>query len=110
MVVPWGNTIKPLQLGANNNLPQDSWKNFPKFNGDGKVSADEHITTFFAACNIVNPQHEDVAVRMFVETLIENATDWFQHLPMGCITNWNDMKNCFETHYKSIEDEHTLLT
>lgn len=96
MVVPWGNAISPLQLGANNELPRASRKNFPKFNRDGKVSVDKHIATFFVACSIVNPQHENVAVRMFVETLMENVADWFQHLPTRCITSWIDMKNFFE--------------
>lgn len=75
MAIPWGNAIGPLQLGANNDLPRASQKNFPKFNGDGKISVDEHIAAFFIACSNINPQHEDIAVMIFVEIWVENATD-----------------------------------
>ena len=75
MVVPWGDAIGPLQLAANNDLPKASQKNFPKFNGDGKVSADDNIMAFFSICSIVFPQHEDVVVRLFLETLVESTTD-----------------------------------
>lgn len=77
MVVLEDNVIGPLWLATNNDLPRASRKNFPKFNGDGKVSFDEHITTFFVEYNIVFPQHKDVAVRIIVKTLVENAADWF---------------------------------
>lgn len=40
--------------------------------------------------------NEDVAVGMFVDTLVDNAADWFQDLPIRCITNWDTMKQMFE--------------
>ena len=81
MAQPCGNAIGPLSLGANNDLLRALRKNFPKFNGDGTNSIEQHLSAFHKACGVVNPQHEDVVVRMFVDTLVDNVADWFQDLP-----------------------------
>lgn len=73
MVVPWGNTISPLNLAENYDLPTTSRKNFPRFNGDGTITVEQHLRAFHKACGMVNPHHEDVAVRLFVDTLVDNA-------------------------------------
>ncbi|KAH9326512.1 hypothetical protein KI387_006690, partial [Taxus chinensis] len=84
-------------------------KSFPKFRGDGKVHPDEHIAAFIVACGILGVEHEDVSVRIFVETLQDNVVDWFYHLPVGTITNWNTMTTQFEQRFKPAEDVHALL-
>ena len=56
MAVPWGNAIGPLNLADNHDLPRASRKNFPKFNGDGTVSAEQYLSSFHKACSVVNPQ------------------------------------------------------
>ena len=62
------------------------------------------------ATHILGVVHEDVAVRLFVETLIKSTTDWFYHLDDGSTTNWDTMRMAFETRFKTMEDEHVLLT
>lgn len=110
MVVPWGNAIRPLNLAANHDLPKASRKNFPRFNGDGTVSIEKNMSAFHKACGVVNPQHEDTTVRMFVNTLVDDVVDWFQDLPTSRITRWNDMKQRFEGRYnKRLEDAQVLL-
>jgi hypothetical protein len=46
---------------------------------------------------------------MFIDTLVDDVVDWFQDLPAGCITRWNDMKQRFEERYKSTEDAQVLF-
>lgn len=46
MAIPWGNAIGPLNLIENHDLPKASRKNFPRFNGDGSVSAKQHLSAF----------------------------------------------------------------
>ena len=75
MAQPWGNAIGPLALAANNDLPRASRKNFPRFNGDGTTSAEQHSSAFHKACGVVNPQRKDVAIKMFVDTVVDNAID-----------------------------------
>ena len=110
MATPWATTIGPLALAAYHPLPVGSRKNFPKFSSDGKVTTDKHIKAFFEATHIVGVVHEDVAMRLFVETLIESAIDWFYHLDDGSIIDWNMMRTKFEARFKTTEDGHVLLT
>ena len=77
---------------------------------DGKVTIDEHIKAFFAATHILGVAHEDVSIKLFVETLTESAAEWFYHLDDGSITDWDTMRMAFETRFKTVEDEHGLLT
>ena len=37
---------------------------------------------------------------MFVDTLVDNVFDYFQELHIGCIRNWDTMKQRFEECYK----------
>ena len=85
-------------------------ENFPKFLGDGKVTTDEHIKAFFVATHILDIGHEDVAIRLFIETLTDSAKNWFYHLDDGSITNWDTLRTTFEAMFKTVEDEHALLT
>lgn len=76
--VPWGAAIGPSALGNQlHDMPVGSRKLLPKFSGDGKVTTDQHISAFFTASGVLAIQHEDVYVRLFVETLIEAAAEWF---------------------------------
>lgn len=84
----WGAQVGPLSLGANlHPLPKGAREVLPKFYGDGKKSTDEHLNAFNIAWEILAVTHEDVSVRLFVQTLIEDAANWFHHLPQGSITD-----------------------
>lgn len=85
---PWGAAVGPLNLGINlNALPKGARYHLPKFSGDGKTSVDEHLNAFNVAYGIIVVQHEDVAVRLFIETLTQAAANWFYHLLNGAIMN-----------------------
>ena len=58
-------------------MPVGSQKILPKFSGDKKVTTDQHISAFFTASGVLAIQHEDVSVRLFVETLTKAAAKWF---------------------------------
>ncbi|KAH9305632.1 hypothetical protein KI387_010036, partial [Taxus chinensis] len=77
--------------------------------GDGKVHPDEHISAFIIACGVLRVEHENISVRLFVETLQDNVVDWFYHLPVGSITDWNTITTHFEQRFKHAEDVHALL-
>ncbi|KAH9298467.1 hypothetical protein KI387_030149, partial [Taxus chinensis] len=59
---------------------------------------------FIDACGVLGVEHEDVSVRLFIETLQDNAADWFYDLPAGAITDWNTMRTQFESRFKPAED------
>lgn len=70
---------------------------------------DEYLNAFNVSCGVLVVQHEDVAVRLFVQPLTKVAANWFYHLPNGVITNWQDLKTRFEARFKLAKDEHSLL-
>ena len=83
---PWGAQVGPLALGGNlHPLPKGAKEVLPKFYGDEKKSTDEHLNAFNTACVVLAIAHEDVAVRLFIQTLIDDAVDWFHHLPQASI-------------------------
>ena len=75
MASPWAAAVGPLALVAYHPLPIGSRKNFSKFLGDARVTTAEHIKAFFATTHILGVAHEDVAMRLFVETLTESMTN-----------------------------------
>lgn len=61
------------------------------------------------ACAILHVAHEDIVVRLFVETLVGNATKWFNHLELNCITYWDTMSKNFLARFKLVEHNHQLF-
>lgn len=62
-LMPWGIDIGPLSLTPPlHDLPHGSWKNIPKFNGDGKQHPNEHIALLFVACGVLGVAHKDISV------------------------------------------------
>lgn len=85
---PWGNVFGPLNLTQPLlSLLDGLQKNFPKFYGDGKQHANEHLSTFYIACSILRVEHEDVSVRLFIETLQGGVANWLYHLAPQTNTN-----------------------
>lgn len=83
---------------------------FLSFLYNGIVTTDQHISAFFTASGVLAVQHEDVYVRLFVETLTEAAIEWFGQLPVGSMTSWATLIQAFERRFKTAEDEHFLLS
>lgn len=94
---------------AHNPLPKGARDVLPNFNGDKKILVEEHLNSFNLATGILAVQHEDVAVRIFAQTLTEGATDWFGHVQAESITDWKTMKTTFEKWFESVDDENSLL-
>lgn len=44
-------------------------------------------------------EHEDVAIKLFVHSFVEDARDWFRRLPNDYVSSWDDMVGCFKEHY-----------
>lgn len=111
-LVMWGVAIGPLAFGAGaqlHDLPRGLGKVIPKFIGYGKVSPDEHMRAFFVSSSILAIQHEDVSMRLFVESLIDVVADLFYSLPNGSINNWAALRTRFEDKFKFVEDDQVLV-
>jgi hypothetical protein len=69
-----------------NALPAtDYLKYMPQFTGEGDVTAEEHLSSFYRFAEIQAIENEDVWMRVFVQSLDGDARDWFKDLPPGSI-------------------------
>lgn len=106
---PWGAQIGPFALAQYSALPKRSWEFLPKFHGDRMQDSADHIKAVIVACGILGVQEEDVFVRLFVQSLMGKATEWFQHLQDGCITTWDDLEQRFLKIFQPTINSHQLL-
>ena len=91
-------------------MPIGSQKILPIFSSSGKVTIDQNINAFFMESGVLSIQHEDFYVHLFIETLIEVIAEWFAQLPVGSVTSWETLIQAFKRRFKTIEDEHFLLS
>jgi hypothetical protein len=54
--------------------------------------------------------HEDVSMRLFASSLIEEALDWFKGLPNNHITNYDSFSTLFKGTWSRKADGGTLGT
>jgi hypothetical protein len=56
-------------------------KHLPLFAGKFGVSIEDHLADFLKVVDDCEVEHEDVAMRMFVQTLKGDALTWYKFLP-----------------------------
>ena len=83
----WFNGI----YGFPNPIPGDTRKFLPKFSGNHTISANQHIQMFSDLIGDYEIAHEDVHMKLFVQTLEGDARDWFYFLPASSIPSWNEL-------------------
>ena len=81
--------------GFPNVIPNDVQNKLPKIRGDHHVSASHHIQIFSDLMGDYEIAHEDVHVKLFVQTLEGDARDWFSFLPACSISSWSQLYSAF---------------
>jgi hypothetical protein len=69
-----------------------------------------HMNQFLSMCEIHLIEHDDVMVRMFLQTLIGLAYEWYISLPAQSISSFDDIEAMFMTMHEPPIAYHTLLT
>jgi hypothetical protein len=88
-----------------NALPTDGYlKQFPKFTGEGDITAEEHLEAFynFTDCHVI--VDADVWMRIFVHSLEGEARKWFRALPPGSIDGIEDLDESFLKNWGNRKD------
>lgn len=96
-------------LGFLNVIPIDIRKILPKFNGNLDVSASHRVELFIDLMGDYEITHEDVHMKLFVQTLEGDARDWFAFLPTCSISSWNQLHSAFMEKFRewvSISDSY----
>jgi hypothetical protein len=78
--------------------PNDYMKYLPKFNGNGAVTAEEHLSSFYSFADNFNVEHAGVWMRLFVQSLNGEARKWFRSLPPNSIVDIVALDDAFLKH------------
>jgi hypothetical protein len=73
-------------------------KYFPKFNGEGEVTVEEHLNCFYSFADNFNVEHADVWMRLFVQSLDGEVRKWFRSLPPNSIVDIDALDDTFLRH------------
>jgi hypothetical protein len=57
----------------------------PKYNGEPTLSTEEHLVSFQDFTDNLFMEHDDVFMRLFVQTLEGDVHKWFRELPTASI-------------------------
>ena len=82
----------------------DYLKYMPKFNGEGEVTAEEHLANFYAYADNLNIEHEDVWMRAFVQSLEADVRKWFRSLTASSITRIEVLDDTFSRKWGGKKD------
>jgi hypothetical protein len=76
-------------------LPKNYMKNLPKFIGEGDLTTKKHIAFFDQFDDILGIEHDDVYMRLLIQTFEGQVITWFIGLPVGSIRSYNDLEISF---------------
>jgi hypothetical protein len=82
----------------------DYQKYMPKFTGEGDVSVEEHIESFYSYAENLNIEQEYVRTRVFVQILDGHAKKWFKKLSVGSIAGIEQLDETFLKHWGDRRD------
>lgn len=70
-----------------------------KFVGNNVVTTEEHLKYFMDMLNDYDVEHEYVVMKLFIQSLVEYARDWYRGLPNASISSWDEFEMCLEEQY-----------
>ena len=86
--------------GLPNAMPYDLRKHFHKFGGNHLDSASHHVQMFSDLIGDFEITHEDVHMKLFVQTLEGDARDWFSFFPTCFVSSWDEFHSAFMKQFK----------
>jgi hypothetical protein len=70
-------------------------KYLPRFNGEGEVTAEEHLTSFYSFADNFNVEHTYVWMRLFVQEFGWGGKEVVQGLPANSIVDIDALDEAF---------------
>jgi hypothetical protein len=113
----WSSTLfKPLDMSAIPGYPRqmppkyEKW--LPKFTGTDAISAEEHMSSFWAFFQLhpISDDAEDLVMKLFSATLYDASRHWYLSLPDGSIKTMDRLEEVFLKRWSIKEDPNMLLT
>ena len=86
----------PLRLPAVlHDLPQNYSQRISLFDGEGDITAKQHVAKFEDFIDLEEVDYPDVKMQLFAQSLSGEAKKWFKDLPNGSIVNFQAFQNAF---------------
>lgn len=76
-------------------MPRHPEKHLPKFDPEKGMLAEDHISNFYLALQIMRVQSDDVACQIIPHTLENKATTWYFSLPVASIFSLEKFRHTF---------------
>jgi hypothetical protein len=101
----------PLNLqGEQHELPILPKGTLKTFSGDGVIDPKRHVDLFLDVCDFHLIKDDDVMVRLFLQTLADQAYEWYTSFPTRSIGSFEDLEMMFLNMFSPPVSYHTLLT
>jgi hypothetical protein len=99
-------------LGYPRQMPPKYEKWLPKFTGTDAISAEEHMSNFWAFFQLhpISDDAEDLVMKLFSATLYDASRRWYLSLPDGSIKTMDRLEEAFLKRWSVKEDPNMLLT
>jgi hypothetical protein len=107
--------FKPLDmtniLGHPRKMPARYEKWLPKFTSNDVVSAEDHMSNFWAFFQLhpISDDAEDLAMKLFSASMYDGARRWYNGLPDASITTMDKLEEVFLKRWGVKEDPNMLL-
>jgi len=98
-------------LGYPRDRPQKFKKWLPKFSGNNVITAGEHLDNFWGCFqnHPLNNDDEDIVMRLFAASIVEDARKWYNSLPDKFVKTWDDFHKVFMKRWGTKSDPRMLL-
>lgn len=92
-----------------NKIPNEIKKYLSKFNRNQCPSARKHVQAFSDLMYDFDVCHEDLWMRLFVQTLEGDEREWFSFLPIASFSSWDELISCFIDYFDGLVDVKLML-
>lgn len=97
--------------GQPHDLPTGDYrKRLPKFSGNNAITFEDHLEAFLKYVDDLEVEHEDVTMKMFLQTLEGNARIWYMALLARSIDSWESFKRRFSEKWSYKQDNAFMLS
>ena len=95
--------------GFPNKIPDGIKRYLPKFDRNQSQSAKKHVQVFSDLMYDFDVCHEDLWMKLFVQTLKGDDRFWFSCLPVASISSWDELGSSFIEQFDGLVDEKLML-
>ena len=74
-------------------------KRLPKFARNNAITCEDHLRSFLDMMSDYEVEAKDVIMNLFVQSLTEDAREWFKRLLELSIMDWKDIEYYFKEKY-----------